>query len=139
MRDLRPGIERLVEEHLDAVAGSAPPVDLVETFALPVPSLAICELLGVPYGERASFQRDSATLFSLEASAGDATRAMDRLDGFLRELTEHKRRHRGEDLLSALAEDGTLSTEEIAGVGVLLLTAGHETTASSWAWGPSRC
>ncbi|MHA4779030.1 cytochrome P450 [Streptomyces sp. MSC1_001] len=135
MKELRPDIERIVEDHLDAMDSSACPVDLVQAFALPVPSLTICELLGVPYEERAAFQRDSAILFSLEVTAEQATAAMDRLDGLLRELTEHKRRRPGDDLISTLALDGTLSTEEIAGVGVLLLTAGHETTASSLSLG----
>ncbi|MFD7415729.1 cytochrome P450 [Kitasatospora purpeofusca] len=135
MKALRPRIEQLVEERLTAMADARPPADLVERFALPVTSLAICELLGVPYGERAAFQRDSALLFSLDASAGDAALAMDRLDGFLRELTRSRRTRPGDDVLSMLVEDGTLSTEEIAGAGVLLLTAGHETTASSLALG----
>lgn len=135
MKALRPRIEQLVDERLTAMADSRPPADLVERFALPVTSLAICELLGVPYGERAAFQRDSALLFSLDASAEDAALAMDRLDGFLRELTRSRRTRPGDDVLSMLVEDGTLSTEEIAGAGVLLLTAGHETTASSLALG----
>ncbi|MBD0689729.1 cytochrome P450 [Streptomyces sp. CBMA123] len=135
MKDLRPQLDRVVDEHLSAMAESTPPADLVERFALPVPSLAICELLGVPYAERAAFQRNSATLFSLDVSEAQAALAMDQLDSFLRELTEHKRGRPDDGLLSALVADGTLSTEEIAGVGVLLLTAGHETTASSLSLG----
>jgi cytochrome P450 len=135
MRELKPQIEQLVEDHLAAMARSKPPIDLVEAFALPVPSLTICELLGVPYGERADFQRNSATLFRLEASADDAAKAMEHLNGLLRGLVEHKRGRPSDDLLSMLVTDGTLSTEEIAGVGVLLLTAGHETTANSLSLG----
>lgn len=135
MKELRPRIEALVEDHLEAMARTGPPADLVTQFALPVPSLVICELLGVPSAERAVFQRDSATLFSLEVSAEEASAAMDRLDGLLRDLTEYRRGHPEDDLLSALVQDGTLATEEIAGLGVLLLTAGHETTASSLSLG----
>jgi cytochrome P450 len=126
MRGLRPRVERIVEEHLEEMARQGPPVDLVEAFALPVPSLTICELL-----ERVRFQRSSATLFSLQASAEQASESMRWLDDFLRDLTLHKRRHPGEDLLSRLAACGQLTTDEIAGAGVLLLTAGHETTANS--------
>jgi cytochrome P450 len=114
-----------------------PPVDLVEAFALPVPSQMICELLGVPYSERAEFQRNSETLFSLNVTAADASAAMDRLYALLRGLAAEKGGQRGdeqgEDLLRMLADDGTLDAEEIAGVGVLLLTAGHESTSSSLA------
>jgi cytochrome P450 len=56
---LRSRIEAIVTEHLDAMAGQGPPADLVRAFALPVPSLVICELLGVPYADRADFQRRS--------------------------------------------------------------------------------
>jgi len=132
---LRPRIEHIVEAHLDAMDRTRPPVDLVEAFALPVPSLAICELLGVPYSEREEFQRNSSILFSLHVTAAEAEGAMNSLDDFLRELVGHRRRHPADDLLSKLASGGVLGTEEIAGAGVLLLTAGHETTASSLSLG----
>lgn len=134
MREMRPQLERIVEELLDAMAAQGGPVDLVEAFALPVPSLVICELLGVPYAERAEFQRNSEILFSLNATAAEAAGAMDRLYGFLRGLAEGGAAADAGDgagLLSMLAADGTLDAEEIAGVGVLLLTAGHESTSSS--------
>lgn len=131
MRSLRPRIEVIVGDCLSAMGEAGDPVDLVEFFALPVPSLVICELLGVPYTERTGFQRDSATLFSLEATAEQAARAMADLEAFLTDLTAHKRRRPGEDLVSTLAADGELTTAEIAGVAALLLSAGHETTAGS--------
>ncbi|KWV31875.1 cytochrome P450 [Micromonospora rifamycinica] len=130
MRDLRPLLERIVDDQLTAMEKHGPPADLVSLFALPVPSLAICELLGVPYRDRAEFQRNSATLFSLEASAQDASRAMDELYGLLRRLVVGRDTDTG-GLLSMLAAEGSLGTEEIAGIGVLLLTAGHESTAGS--------
>ncbi|MFB7918189.1 cytochrome P450 [Streptomyces sp. NPDC056061] len=131
---LAPRIEEIVEERLDAMArlgGEGEPVDLVEQFALPVPSLVICELLGVPYAERADFQRNSATLFQLDATAEQAATAMRELDAFLTDLAEHRRRSPGDDLLSELARGDDLSTAEVAGAGALLLSAGHETTAGS--------
>ncbi|MFE2328277.1 cytochrome P450 [Streptomyces sp. NPDC059385] len=133
MREMRPEIERIVEDLLDAMAARGGPVDLVEAFALPVPSLVICELLGVPYDERAEFQRNSEILFSLNATAAEAAEAMDRLYGFLRGLAAAGAGSAGGTggLLAMLAADGTLDAEEIAGVGVLLLTAGHESTSSS--------
>ncbi|MEV4191360.1 cytochrome P450 [Streptomyces toxytricini] len=128
---LAPRIERIVGDHLETMAALGSRADLVEAFALPVPSLVICELLGVPYGERASFQRNSATLFRIDATAAEAEAAMGELDAFLTELARHRRRAPGEDLLSALAAGGELTTAEVAGVGALLLSAGHETTAGS--------
>jgi cytochrome P450 len=131
MREMRPRVEQIVEGLLDDIERQGPPVDLVEAFSLPVPSLMICELLGVPYTERAEFQRNSETLFSLDVTAAEAAAAMDRLYAFLRKLAGSGAEHDG--LLAALAEDGTLDPEEISGVGVLLLTAGHESTSSSLA------
>ena len=59
MRRLEPRIREIVDEHLDVMERKGPPADLVSEFALPVPSLVICELLGVPYTDRAEFQERS--------------------------------------------------------------------------------
>ncbi|MCC9306043.1 cytochrome P450 [Kitasatospora sp. RB6PN24] len=131
MKQLVPRIERVVDERLSHLARQAQPADLVEAFALPVPSLVICELLGVPTAAREDFQHQSTLLFRLDVSADQATEAMDWLDGFLRELVRHRRARPGDDLLSRLVADGSMTEEEVAGTGVLLLTAGHETTAGS--------
>lgn len=127
---LAPRIERIVAEHLEAMAAAGGPIDLVDAFALPIPSLVICELIGVPYAERGEFQRNSATLFSLEVTADEANAAMAVLDGFLLDLVRRRRQEPADDLLSRLTATGELSDEELTGVGVLLLTAGHETVAS---------
>nr|WP_241483028.1 cytochrome P450 [Nocardiopsis halophila] len=126
---LRPWIGRVADEHLDAMARAGPPADLVAGFALPVPSLVICEILGVPRSERAEVQRNSATLFSLEVSAQESAEAMRALTGRLGELVRLKRRRPGDDLLSELVASD-LSDEEITGTGVFLFTAGHETVSS---------
>ncbi|MFI0983619.1 cytochrome P450 [Streptomyces sp. NPDC021093] len=135
MRSLRPRIEEVVAEHVTAMAAAGDPCDFVESFALPIPSLVISELLGVPYSQRGDFQRNSATMFSLTATAEQAARAVADLEAILAELAAHKARQPGEDLLSVLAVDGELSIPEIAGVGTLLLSAGHETTAGSLSLG----
>lgn len=130
MREMRPRIDSIVSGLLDRMERRHPPVDLVESFALPVPSQMICELLGVPYADREEFQRESERLFSLASTSQEATDAMDRLYAFLGQLATAGR---GDGLLRRLSEDGTLTEEEISGVGVLLLTAGHESTSSSLA------
>jgi cytochrome P450 len=130
MKALEPRIERIVADHLDAMAQAGPPADLVAAFALPVPSLVICELLGVPYADRERFQRDSATLLSLDASDEDGTAAWASMAAFLGELVGRKRAEPAEDLLSGLVAGGELSDDELVGVALLLLIAGHETTAN---------
>lgn len=135
MKALKPRIGQIVHEHLDSMASMGSPVDLVECFALPVPSFMICELLGVPYESRREFQRNSAILFSLDVSAHEASASMEYLTQFLRDLVRHKRQCPAADLLGELIALNEFNDEELSGIGVLLLTAGHETTANMLALG----
>ena len=68
MRRLEPRIVEIVSDHLDALERGGSPADLVPTFALPIPSLVICELLGVPYTDRAEFQARTGRLLDLSIS-----------------------------------------------------------------------
>src|SRR3954452_99309 len=65
IRRLAPGIEDIVDSHPADLERDGPPADLVSGFALPIPSLVICELLGVPYSERAQFQERTRRLLDL--------------------------------------------------------------------------
>ncbi|MFC4585283.1 cytochrome P450 [Sphaerisporangium corydalis] len=135
MRDLEPRIEKIASDRLDAMEKAGSPADLVEMFALPIPSLVICELLGVPYADHHRFQKDSATLLNLDSSVEQVREALSDLMGYLRELVAAKRRDPGDDLISGLVATGQLDDEEITGASVLLLVAGHETTANMLALG----
>ncbi|MFC9236124.1 cytochrome P450 [Streptomyces decoyicus] len=135
MRQLTPAVERIVAEQLDAMAAAEGPVDLVQAFALPVPSLVICELLGVPYADREEFQRNSATIVRLDAGLEEVQQAQAAMRGYIHQLVLAKREKPADDILSELARSGELTDEELAGVGVLLLIAGHETTANMIALG----
>ena len=75
MRRLEPRIVEIVDDHLDAMEKAGPPADLVADFALPIPSLVICELLGVPYADRASFQERTSRLLDLSLPHGRAAGA----------------------------------------------------------------
>ncbi|MFI6596842.1 cytochrome P450 [Nonomuraea sp. NPDC050536] len=130
MKMLEPRIAQIVDQHLDAMAAGERPVDLVEAFALPIPSLVICELLGVPYEDRQQFQYDSKKLLALETKAEDAMAALGRVFGYLHGLIKRKRAEPDEHLLSGLIEAGELNDEELTGVAFILLIAGHETTAN---------
>ncbi|MDY0816507.1 cytochrome P450 [Kitasatospora purpeofusca] len=133
VEEMRPGIQQIVDEALDrmiARGGPAGPADLVADFALPVPSLVICLLLGVPYEDREAFQANSRLLLTTEADDRDVARAQDELLDYLGRLAERKRTEPGDDILSRLVAREDLSPREIASTGVLLLVAGHETTAN---------
>jgi cytochrome P450 len=130
MKQLEPRIVEITEACLDAMEAAGKPVDLVQEFALPIPSLVICELLGVPYDDRDQFQDDTKLLVNLETQADDVLRAMGRVSAYLNGLIQRKRAKPEDDLLSGLVETGELNDEELTGVAFLLLVAGHETTAN---------
>ncbi|MFG1701802.1 cytochrome P450 [Nonomuraea sp. M3C6] len=130
MKMLEPRIAEIADACLDEMAASGGPVDLVQAFALPIPSLVICELLGVPYEDRAQFQQDSKILVNLETKADDAIAALGRVMAYLYGLIGRKRKEPADDLLGGLIESGELDDDELTGVAFLLLVAGHETTAN---------
>ena len=135
MEAMRPRIASMIEERIDAMLASGGPVDLVQEFALPIPSLVICELLGVPYADRDEFQERSALLVRVDGWTEEIGRASDELNQYIVGLVLAKQAHREDDLLSRLITRGEelgtpLSLEELVTVGVTLLIAGHETTAN---------
>jgi cytochrome P450 len=131
MNALVPRIESIVAEHLETMASSARPVDLVQAFALPIPSMVICELLGVPYGDRNQFQQWSSTLLALDTEWDTIRRTADEIRAYMLGLVHAKRRRATDDLLSGLIHGpGGLTDEELVNMGNLLLIAGHETTAN---------
>ncbi|MFI1615420.1 cytochrome P450 [Streptomyces lydicus] len=135
MQQLTPLVEQFVAERLDAMARTESPVDLVQEFALPVPSLVICELLGVPYADREEFQRNSARMISLTAGPEANQEAREAMRSHIGRLVLDKRAEPTDDILGELVQSGELTDEELAGVGSLLLIAGHETTANMIALG----
>jgi cytochrome P450 len=135
---LRPAVQKIVDGLIDDMLAGPPPVDLVEAFALPVPSLVICELLGVPYSDHDFFQENSKVIIKRNATAQERAAAMGGLFAYLDRLMGEKLAVPGDDLLSDLAERvtaGELTRPEAAEMGRLLLIAGHETTANMIALG----
>ncbi|WP_246266515.1 cytochrome P450 [Nonomuraea typhae] len=124
MKMLEPRIAEITEDRLAAMT---PPSDLVKDFALPIPSLVICELLGVPYEDRKTFQSASERMLALESDPGVLMGAFQELAGYLDELIARKRAEPDDALLSGLLD---LENDELIGVALLLLVAGHETTAN---------
>ncbi|MEU5432385.1 cytochrome P450 [Streptomyces sp. NPDC020719] len=130
---LRPMIQRTVDDLLDTMVAKNPPADLVTAFALPVPSMVICALLGVPYDDHAFFEEQSRRLLR-GPEAADTDDARERLDAYLGELIDGKVRERGDGLLDELIDDqlntGGMDRQELVRLAVLFLVAGHETTAN---------
>jgi cytochrome P450 len=132
MRRLEPRIVEIVDDHLDAMEKAGPPADLVADFALPIPSLVICELLGVPYADRASFQARTGRLLDLSLPQDERLElARDGRD-YMADLVARTQAAPGDDMLGMLVRDhgADLTTDELIGMAQLLLVAGHETTSN---------
>ncbi|OAA19776.1 pentalenic acid synthase [Frankia sp. EI5c] len=133
---LRPDIERIVGERIDAVLAHGPDaaVDLVPEFALPIPSTVICELLGVPYDDHEFFEEQTRLMVIATSTAEQAAAASRALVGYFDELITRKQASPGQGLLDELIrerlETGQLSREDLATIAMFLLVAGHETTAN---------
>ena len=136
LRRLQPRIDAIVAEQLDAIEAAGPPADLVHLFALPIPSLVICELLGVPYSDRDDFQALSTARFDLAGEESPLDTIGTSLD-YLQTLVLRERADPGEGLLGMLirGHGNELTDRELAGIADGILTGGHETTASSLSLG----
>ncbi|TNC21680.1 cytochrome P450 [Amycolatopsis alkalitolerans] len=129
MAALRPRIQEIVDEHLNALLAGPKPADLVQALSLPVPSLVICELLGVPYADHEFFQTRSSMLLRRTTQPEDRARAIDELRDYLAALIGRKETEPGDDLLTRQLSK-TTDREELVSLAFLLLIAGHETTAN---------
>ncbi|MFI9051989.1 cytochrome P450 [Streptomyces sp. NPDC053427] len=133
IKGMRTDIERIVHGFLDEMLAAGPPADLVSQFALPVPSMVICQLLGVPYADHDFFQDASRRLVQ-SVDAADAATARDDLAGYMDGLITKLQAEPGPGLLGNLVAEqlanGEIDREELVSTAMLLLVAGHETTAS---------
>lgn len=134
IKNMRADVERIVHGFLDEMIASGPPADLVSQFALPVPSMVICRLLGVPYADHDFFQDASRRLIQ-SPDAAETRAARDELESYLGGLVDTLHGDPGPGLLSTLVteqlEKGKIDREELVATAILLLVAGHETTASA--------
>ncbi|MEU3602152.1 cytochrome P450 [Streptomyces sp. NPDC006798] len=131
---LTPRIQEITDRLLDDMlpAGRA---DLIDAFAFPLPIIVICELLGVPPGDRDLIRVWSNKVVQFTTSdeaAGARAELAVYLDGL---IESHRREGLGDDLVSALVrtrdeDGGRLSGPELRGLAYILLIAGHETTVN---------
>ncbi|PSK89632.1 cytochrome P450 [Murinocardiopsis flavida] len=135
MRRLEPRIAAITADRLDAMERAGTSTDLVSAFALPIPSLVICELLGVPYSDHTLFEEQSSVMVDLESTEQQTMAALGTLTDYLAGLVRRTRTAPGDDLLGGLVAEGELSDEELTNIALILLVAGHETTANMLALG----
>ncbi|WP_405876142.1 MULTISPECIES: cytochrome P450 [unclassified Streptomyces] len=135
---LRPAVQQIVDGLIDDMLAGPRPVDLVEAFALPIPSLVICELLGVPYDDHAFFQDNTKTMVHRDATPEQRGRASREVAGYLAALIGKRLAEPRDDLLSSIAgriTAGEIDHQQATEMALLLLIAGHETTANMIALG----
>lgn len=130
---LRPVIQEVTDECIDAILAGPQPADLVAKLALPVPTRVISDMLGVPYSDHEFFQEHANAGLARYAAADAMQKGAFSLHKYLVNLVEEKQANPSEDAVSDLAERvtaGEISVKEAAQLGTGLLIAGHETTAN---------
>jgi cytochrome P450 len=140
MEAMRPAVQRIVDQLLDEMLKGEPHADLVDRFALPLPSLVICDLLGVPYTDHDFFQDRARILASHKTTPEEAVAVSRELcQDYIGSLIREKDRNPQDDLLSRLVVNhmrpGHLTFDDVVAMSRLLLIAGHETTANTTALG----
>ncbi|MBO0879683.1 MAG: cytochrome P450 [Mycobacterium sp.] len=129
---LRPDIEQIVDD-LTAALPTEGTVDLIESFALPLPTRVICTLLGVPPGDEDRFA-DWTRPFVTQSNARELRDAEHATREYLQQLIADKRAHPREDMLTELvsATDAgdRLTNSELLSMAFLLIIAGYETTVN---------
>lgn len=135
----RPRVEAIAAELADGMAAQGPPCDLLTAFAFPLPVRVICELLGVPDGDRERFRRWADVALST-GGEGAARRSANGVEfrAYVEAFVEARREEPGDALVDVLiaardeGEDGDgrgLSGPELVSLVINIITAGHETTA----------
>ncbi|MEF9885927.1 cytochrome P450 [Streptomyces sp. P9-A4] len=129
MRLLTERVEQITAECLDAMEQAGPSADLVTAFAKPIPTIIICELLGVPYEDRDLFQEQIDKFMGGATSDEELIAAYTATQEYLAQLVAAKRANPTDDVLSELT-DSDLTDEELKGISLILLAAGFDTTAN---------
>jgi cytochrome P450 len=126
---LKPRIQEIVDERIDAMLAGPRPADLVQALSLAVPSLVICELLGVPYADHDFFQTHTAAILNRDTPPQQRGATYAALRTYLNDLVHSKIREPGDDVLSRRLAAGA-DPQDVVALALLLLVAGHETTAN---------
>jgi cytochrome P450 len=132
---LRPRVQQIIDEHLDAMLTMTPPVDFHRVFSLSVTMAVISELLGIPRRDHDLFIRHGEVLLGGSASHEERRTAIVELNRYIEKLITIKEATPGDDLLSRVIADYRESGEEytkreLFNMFRLLMNGGHETTAS---------
>jgi cytochrome P450 len=130
----RPRIQEITDDLIDGLPDSGE-VDLME-FALALPMQVICELLGVPVDIRPQLHDWGVTIsgapYPDEQSNERLRVASESIEQLFIDLVRARREVPGADLTSEIlrAAEDSCTDEEVISTLVLLIIAGHRTTAN---------
>lgn len=127
MRSLRPRVEQLTTQLLDSMEAHGPSVDLHTELSVPLPLHVICELLGVPYGDREQFRVWIKDVGNMRDKARSEAGMLALFEYGIKLVTE-KRQNPDDDVITRLLAHDHLADHEIAMLSMSLLFAGHEST-----------
>jgi cytochrome P450 len=137
---MRPRIQRMADDLLDAAMAKGS-IDLILDFALQLPIIVICEMIGFPPADRDQLKKWADAVSHVLAlgctmrQEVDARRAMIEMRAYFDDILENLRKQPGDNLLSTLMKSGYPANEndqmELFSNCVFLLGAGHETTTST--------
>ena len=135
---LRPAVQKITDGLIDGMLSGPRPADLVEALALPLPTLVISEMLGVPYEDHEFFQHNATVSVDRYASAEEGMQAFRALGGYFVRLVEKRVAEPADDVISDIAARvgaGEITSAEASMMAVGLLVAGHETSGNMIALG----
>ncbi|GAA0709370.1 hypothetical protein GCM10009022_41150 [Vreelandella titanicae] len=136
MQELRPSVQQALDGLLNDMERKGAPADFIADVALPLPSLVISIMLGVPYEDHDKLQEWAGNRMDLSTSPEELTQSARNMSKYISGLLIEKERDPGDgsDLLSRMVIEwinpGKLSHDDAVQMGVLLYMAGHETTAN---------
>jgi cytochrome P450 len=134
MHLLRPRIQEIVDACIDELLSSGRPADLVQAVSYPVPSMAFCELFGIPYEDRDFFVSHLKTLLDRNSSAADMKARVLGLFDYFDRLLRTKEEDPGDDLLGRAIvkyrDQGTYDHDYMVQTGTLFVNAAHGTVAN---------
>lgn len=134
---LEPSIRRIVDSQLDDLAAAGPTVDLVSSFAFPVPSRVIGELLGLPPEFHERFRELGPARFDVSQGGIGSFGAVSQSRSFFLDVVRQQRADPGEGLIGQIirTQGQAVDDVELAGLADGVFTGGYETTASMLALG----
>ena len=131
---LRPRIAAIANRLIDDLMAQPQPADLVAAIAVPFPSLVMCDLVGSPYEDHKFIIECAVGRHGLLQTPAQAEQKARELADYFMRLIRRKEETPGDDMVSRIIEEhvrpGSLSREDFAEIGAMILRAGHDTTTN---------